>query len=138
MPAPAVYVIAVLGTVAAGFAFKEYVYDPHIKPKVRQWQMEFAAGREARRRRRMPVAVSVPVNHHTDTDDSDDESGSGKSRGYEMETLSPTQGRYRKLENWHPVYYLRYNFEEEEHCKYLNDARRFTIFNPAVIIDAGR
>ncbi|GAW09906.1 transmembrane protein [Lentinula edodes] len=95
MPAPAVYVIAVLGTVAAGFAFKEYVYDPHIKPKVRQWQIEFAAGREARRRRRMPVAVSVPVNHNTDTDDSDEESDSGKSRGYEMETLNPTQVRTR-------------------------------------------
>ncbi|KAJ3935943.1 MAG: hypothetical protein NXY57DRAFT_351147 [Lentinula lateritia] len=95
MPAPAVYVIAVLGTVAVGFAFKEYVYDPHIKPKVRQWQTEFAAGREARRRRRMPVAVSVPVNHNTDSDDSDEESDSGKSRGYEMETLNPTQVRTR-------------------------------------------
>ncbi|KAF5358601.1 hypothetical protein D9758_007739 [Tetrapyrgos nigripes] len=41
MPAPAVYVVTVLGAVAAGLAFKEFIYDPHIKPRL-----------EARRRNR--------------------------------------------------------------------------------------
>ncbi|KAJ4500876.1 hypothetical protein C8R41DRAFT_899546 [Lentinula lateritia] len=52
MPAPAVYVIAVLGTVAVGFAFKEYVYDPHIKPKSRGYEMETLNPTQVRTRTR--------------------------------------------------------------------------------------
>ncbi|KAK7453508.1 hypothetical protein VKT23_011787 [Stygiomarasmius scandens] len=55
MPGPAVYVVtAVIGVVAAGLAFKEFVYDPHIKP-------HFEARRRARSRRGQPVPVPVSV-----------------------------------------------------------------------------
>lgn len=61
MPAPAVYILAIVGTIAAGIAFKEFVYEPHIAPKIEQWAEEFVAKRQARRRHRagaIPVAVS--------------------------------------------------------------------------------
>ncbi|KAF8076967.1 hypothetical protein FPV67DRAFT_440652 [Lyophyllum atratum] len=60
MPAPAVYILAIVGTIAAGLAFKEFVYEPHIAPKVEQWAEEFIARRQARRRQRAG-GVAVPV-----------------------------------------------------------------------------
>ncbi|KAJ3985147.1 hypothetical protein F5890DRAFT_1473979 [Lentinula detonsa] len=95
MPAPAVYVIAVLGTVAVGFAFKEFVYDPHIAPKVAQWRHDYTSRKEARRRRRMPVAVSVSVDHDPNSESDDDSSKRGQSGGFEMESLNPSQTRIR-------------------------------------------
>ncbi|KAJ3506031.1 hypothetical protein NLJ89_g7100 [Agrocybe chaxingu] len=59
MPAPAVYVLAVLGTVGAVIAFKEFVYDPHIVPALERWKAEYDARREARRRREAPVEVPM-------------------------------------------------------------------------------
>ncbi|KAJ4477307.1 hypothetical protein J3R30DRAFT_3484494 [Lentinula aciculospora] len=107
MPAPAVYVIAVLGTVAACYAFKEYVYDPHIAPKVTQWRHDFAARREANRRRGTPVTAPPTANNDTDIGaEGASESDGGNSHGYEMETLIPTQARARSssskegIESW--------------------------------------
>ncbi|KAL0070283.1 hypothetical protein AAF712_002775 [Marasmius tenuissimus] len=81
---PAVYiVVAVVGTVAAGFAFKHFVYDPHIAPKVDVWTHELRVRREARRRRRHgPMPVSVDLNNAHDDRRSDT---SGKS--YELEDM---------------------------------------------------
>ncbi|KAK7037680.1 hypothetical protein VNI00_010906 [Paramarasmius palmivorus] len=98
MPAPAVYVVAVVGTVAAGFAFKHFVYDPHIAPKVQEWKHEFKARREARRRRRagpIPVAVDLNSGQRRGDKRSDSESDSGSDdnddeadkQSYELETL---------------------------------------------------
>ncbi|KAF5369693.1 hypothetical protein D9615_010148 [Tricholomella constricta] len=74
MPAPAVYILAVVGAVAAGIAFKEFVYEPHIAPKVEQWAEEFLAKRQARRGQRAgAVPVSVPLRN-------DDTTWSGRSK----------------------------------------------------------
>ncbi|KAK7026345.1 hypothetical protein R3P38DRAFT_1040574 [Favolaschia claudopus] len=63
MPAPAVavYVLAAVGTVAAGLAFKEFVYEPHIAPKIEKWAEDFLARRRARKTKRSAAAVSVAV-----------------------------------------------------------------------------
>ncbi|KAJ6466222.1 hypothetical protein C8R45DRAFT_1079511 [Mycena sanguinolenta] len=88
MPAPAVaamYVLAAVGTVAAGFVFKEFIYEPHIAPRVERWAEEFLAKREARRMQRSAVAVpsttgggGASIIDGTDVD--------GKST-YELESL---------------------------------------------------
>ncbi|KAF9266072.1 hypothetical protein L218DRAFT_858413 [Marasmius fiardii PR-910] len=94
MPGPAVYVVVVVGTVAAGFAFKHFVYDPHIAPKVDVWKHEFRTRREARRRRRQgPIPVAVALNGAREDRVSDD-SGSNDSddprvdkQSYELEDM---------------------------------------------------
>ncbi|VDB90103.1 unnamed protein product [Peniophora sp. CBMAI 1063] len=48
MPAPMVYVAVGVCTVAAALAFKEFVYDPHLRPKLQ----EFLEERRQRRRYR--------------------------------------------------------------------------------------
>ncbi|KAF8165929.1 hypothetical protein B0H34DRAFT_256111 [Crassisporium funariophilum] len=48
MPAPAVYILAVLGTVGAAYAFKEFVYEPHIAPHIDRWKFEYMAARRRR------------------------------------------------------------------------------------------
>ncbi|KAJ8087250.1 hypothetical protein PM082_006080 [Marasmius tenuissimus] len=92
---PAVYiVVAVVGTVAAGFAFKHFVYDPHIAPKVDVWTHELRVRREARRRRRHgPMPVSVDLNNahddrrsDTSGSDDDDDARDGKE-SYELEDM---------------------------------------------------
>ncbi|EPQ58855.1 hypothetical protein GLOTRDRAFT_135876 [Gloeophyllum trabeum ATCC 11539] len=61
MPGPAVYaVVAVVGTVAAVVAFKEFVYEPHIAPKVEAWAESYLARRRARRRQRQGPALAQP------------------------------------------------------------------------------
>uniref|UniRef100_A0A0W0G575 Uncharacterized protein n=1 Tax=Moniliophthora roreri TaxID=221103 RepID=A0A0W0G575_MONRR len=100
MPAPAVYVVAVVGTVAAGFAFKHFVYDPHIAPKVQQWKDEVRARREARRRRRaglVPVPIAVELNSTSqrrnddkrsdDSDSDDQEDDKIDKQSYELENM---------------------------------------------------
>ncbi|PPQ92763.1 hypothetical protein CVT25_003872 [Psilocybe cyanescens] len=48
MPAPAVYIIAIVGTVGAVLAFKEFVYEPHIAPAIDKWKLEYQAARRRR------------------------------------------------------------------------------------------
>ncbi|CAA7259418.1 unnamed protein product [Cyclocybe aegerita] len=80
MPAPAVYVLAILGTVGAVFAFKEFVYEPHIVPALERWKAEYDARREARRRRGAPIEVPMSERRHSETNDSpNDEDDSGNS-----------------------------------------------------------
>ncbi|KZV72133.1 hypothetical protein PENSPDRAFT_683987 [Peniophora sp. CONT] len=53
MPAPMVYVAVSVCTVAAALAFKEFVYDPHLRPKLQEfWEEQ----RQRRRRRHQPMA----------------------------------------------------------------------------------
>ncbi|KAF9463722.1 hypothetical protein BDZ94DRAFT_1163526 [Collybia nuda] len=97
MPAPAVYILAVVGTIAVGIAFKEFVYEPHLAPKIEQWAEEFLARRQARRRQRAgPIAVPVSnagVNdeeflRRSKRSDSDDDNDEGQMRqSIELENL---------------------------------------------------
>ncbi|KAH9482160.1 hypothetical protein JR316_0004255 [Psilocybe cubensis] len=48
MPAPVVYVLAIVGTVGAVLAFKEFVYEPHISPAIDRWKLEYQAARRRR------------------------------------------------------------------------------------------
>ncbi|OBZ70378.1 hypothetical protein A0H81_09805 [Grifola frondosa] len=67
MPAPvALYVVAVFGVAAAGFAFHQFVYEPHIAPKIETWAESFL---ERRRQRKMQLRGLVPahiVHEHSD------------------------------------------------------------------------
>ncbi|KAF7357512.1 hypothetical protein MSAN_01347500 [Mycena sanguinolenta] len=88
MPAPAVaamYVLAAVGTVAAGLAFKEFVYEPHIAPRVERWAEEFLAKRQARRMQRSAVAVPSTTGGGG-ASDMDGRDVDGKST-YELESL---------------------------------------------------
>ncbi|KAG7449339.1 uncharacterized protein BT62DRAFT_678230 [Guyanagaster necrorhizus] len=92
MPAPAVYVLAIVGTVAAGIAFKEFVYEPHIAPRLEKWAEEFIAKRKARRKQRespIAVAASIPSKgkaRSKRSDDGGDTDDDDKST-YELEKL---------------------------------------------------
>ncbi|KDQ63950.1 hypothetical protein JAAARDRAFT_187345 [Jaapia argillacea MUCL 33604] len=63
MPAPAaaVYVAVAITGVAVVIAFKEFVYEPHIAPKLEKWAEEYVASRRERRRLR----GLVPSRPHT-------------------------------------------------------------------------
>ncbi|CAL1699919.1 unnamed protein product [Somion occarium] len=56
MPGPAVYVVVAVATVAAAIAFEQFVYEPHIAPRLEAFAQAFIENR--RRRRLGPVAVS--------------------------------------------------------------------------------
>ncbi|KAI0677678.1 hypothetical protein C8Q78DRAFT_1074365 [Trametes maxima] len=60
MPGPAVYIaVAVVGVVAVGVAFHEFVYEPHIAPKVEVWAESFLERRRQKRRSgQRPVLAS--------------------------------------------------------------------------------
>ncbi|KAF5322314.1 hypothetical protein D9619_000140 [Psilocybe cf. subviscida] len=83
MPAPAVYVLAVLGTVGAAFVFKEFVYEPHIAPAIDRWRAEYQATRRRREQESLHEAQSVvqmsergsrrSKDNTSDDDSSDDE-----------------------------------------------------------------
>ncbi|TFK74520.1 hypothetical protein BDN72DRAFT_893192 [Pluteus cervinus] len=67
MPAAVYIVVAVVGVFAVGYAFKEFVYEPHLAPKVEQWREEIAAARrEATRRRQGQHMVPVPQRGYSD------------------------------------------------------------------------
>ncbi|KZT29547.1 hypothetical protein NEOLEDRAFT_1145245 [Neolentinus lepideus HHB14362 ss-1] len=82
MPGPAVYaVVAVVSTVAVVYAFKEFIYEPHIAPRVEAWAENYIARRRARRQQRQGP---VPAQPHTTSDDgSEDEAG---PRGHDINT----------------------------------------------------
>ncbi|KAF8589595.1 hypothetical protein K439DRAFT_322919 [Ramaria rubella] len=83
MPAPGLYVVAVVVGVAAGFAFKEFVYDPHLAPKIEEWTGAYAAYRREKRRRR-----TNPHSHsHSDDDEDVRDSEAKSSSGVELEGL---------------------------------------------------
>ncbi|KAJ6530676.1 hypothetical protein B0H19DRAFT_1191758 [Mycena capillaripes] len=97
MPAPVavgVYVLAAVGSVAAGLAFKEFVYEPHIAPRVERWAEEFLAKRRAKKMRKAGLAA-VPVSANAGGDagtDAGDADNSIKST-YELESLVANEVR---------------------------------------------
>ncbi|KAI0774715.1 hypothetical protein BD413DRAFT_472337 [Trametes elegans] len=61
MPGPAVYIaVAVVGVFAVGLALHEFVYEPHIAPKVETWAESFLENRRQRRRRRQGHVLVDP------------------------------------------------------------------------------
>ncbi|KIY68413.1 hypothetical protein CYLTODRAFT_489789 [Cylindrobasidium torrendii FP15055 ss-10] len=104
MPAPAVYALAAIGTVAAVLAFKEFVYEPHLAPKVDQWIEEIRAKRRARQRQRQferPVEVQFPFDKKSRSDDGSSD-GDDKAGGsaFELEKLvSPVAQEVREWRN---------------------------------------
>jgi len=103
MPGPAVYVVAVVGGVAAVIAFKQFVYDPHLAPRIRAWREVRAAQQQERRRRRELVPVSA--NRNTDNrprdlkrkekHSGDDDHNDSPHAPVELDTLF-----YREIEQW--------------------------------------
>ncbi|GBE80200.1 hypothetical protein BKA93DRAFT_926731 [Sparassis latifolia] len=81
MPAPAVYIIAALSAVVAVVAFKEFVYEPHVAPKIEAWAEAFLENRRRRRHR----LTAAPVPQYTTQDGRDENrarrSGSDGERG---------------------------------------------------------
>ncbi|THH18606.1 hypothetical protein EW146_g2428 [Bondarzewia mesenterica] len=77
MPAPAVYVVVVLSTTVAAVAFKQFVFDPHLRPIISAWW-------ESRRRRRAPILISV--HPRSDSSDDDEPHAHGDSRPFVRRT----------------------------------------------------
>jgi hypothetical protein len=115
MPATAVYVVAAVAAVAAGIAFKEvcyfspaevrspmiiltydaqFVYDPHLAPKVERWWDEIKAhSRETvRRHRNRSSASAVDVRQH-DPYDSDNAGGGAFAPRSPRSVASGVSGR---------------------------------------------
>ncbi|KAI0940345.1 hypothetical protein AcV5_001479 [Taiwanofungus camphoratus] len=69
MPGPAVYVASAVGVVAVLIALKEFVYEPHVAPKIEAWAEAFVESRRRQRNQRHgPIpAQSYPV--HEDGDE---------------------------------------------------------------------
>ncbi|KAG5730045.1 hypothetical protein E4T56_gene5865 [Termitomyces sp. T112] len=93
MPGPAAaaaITVAIVGAVAVGVAFKQFVYEPHIAPKLEQWAEEFIANREARRRQQARAIPVLAAPHRIDSSDkrSDSDSDVGRERqSIELENL---------------------------------------------------
>ncbi|OCH89983.1 hypothetical protein OBBRIDRAFT_835353 [Obba rivulosa] len=92
MPAPAIYLAAVVGAVAAGIAFKELVYEPHIAPKVEAWAEAFVERRRRRRALRQGPILAQPVHEdghesrgRRSSDAFDDKNQDGDRLGYSVE-----------------------------------------------------
>ncbi|KAF9779421.1 hypothetical protein BJ322DRAFT_349948 [Thelephora terrestris] len=58
MPGPAVYVVVAIGAVATGYVLKQFVYDPHIAPIIRDWREQRNARRNSRQRPYSPVPAA--------------------------------------------------------------------------------
>ncbi|KAJ7146574.1 hypothetical protein C8R44DRAFT_16898 [Mycena epipterygia] len=86
MPTPvAVYVLVAVGGVAATLAFKEFVYEPHIAPRIERWAEEFIAKRKAKKMQRAGLsAVPVP---NAEVEEPDNKST------YELESLVANEVR---------------------------------------------
>jgi len=104
MPAPAVYVVAVVGGVAAVIAFKQFVYDPHLAPRIKAWREVRAAQQQARRRRREPVPVSTTRgidtrrNNLSRRDEDSDDTDHLLDASVELDTLV-----FNEIEQWRNI-----------------------------------
>ncbi|ETW83760.1 hypothetical protein HETIRDRAFT_472059 [Heterobasidion irregulare TC 32-1] len=75
MPGPAIYVVVAVSTVVAAVAFKQFVYDPHLRPKLEAWKENMAEQRRARAQRRRQSAAPVPNSAHQSGPDSSGDDG---------------------------------------------------------------
>ncbi|KIJ57296.1 hypothetical protein M422DRAFT_23354 [Sphaerobolus stellatus SS14] len=83
MPGPAIYiVVGVVGAVAAGIAFKEFVYDPHVAPKIDEWTQAYTAFLRERRRERAAAHTTM-----YNKSPSDEDSSEGDRTGVELESI---------------------------------------------------
>ncbi|KAF7432542.1 hypothetical protein PC9H_004483 [Pleurotus ostreatus] len=109
MPAPGVYILAFVGVAAVGYAFHEFVYEPHIAPKIELWAEEFIARRKAGRLRKQgPVSAPQHPESRTrrnkpndssdegsDNDDGWDKKRGGRRSSFELENLVA-----KELQEW--------------------------------------
>ncbi|KAI0317933.1 hypothetical protein OF83DRAFT_1118761 [Amylostereum chailletii] len=73
MPGPAIYVVAALGTVVALAAFKEFIFDPHLRPKLEAWQETLREQRRQKIRRRNGLNAPFPVPNDEDSSSSSED-----------------------------------------------------------------
>ncbi|KDQ29863.1 hypothetical protein PLEOSDRAFT_1038910 [Pleurotus ostreatus PC15] len=109
MPAPGVYILAFVGVAAVGYAFHEFVYEPHIAPKIELWAEEFIARRKIRKLRQQgPVSAPQHPESRTrrnksndssdegsDNDDGWDKKRGGRRSSFELENLVA-----KELQEW--------------------------------------
>ncbi|KAI0074758.1 hypothetical protein K474DRAFT_1665029 [Panus rudis PR-1116 ss-1] len=115
MPSPALYVaVAVVGTVAAALAFKEFVYEPHIAPKFEAWAETYVENRRRRRARAQPVAVPQSSdldenearrlyqkkNSKKDKKDRDDRDDSDDGDNIELDDLAKASASTSEVDGW--------------------------------------
>ncbi|KAF7310208.1 hypothetical protein MIND_00394500 [Mycena indigotica] len=60
-PPVVVYVVVAVSVVGAALAFKEFVYEPHIAPRVERWAEEFVSKRKAKKAAKQRTREAVPV-----------------------------------------------------------------------------
>ncbi|KAF8272456.1 hypothetical protein EI94DRAFT_294182 [Lactarius quietus] len=65
MPGPVLYVAVAISAVAAVIVFKEFVYDPHFRPKLSAWREGIAS----RQRRRARPHLRSPSSTSSDSED---------------------------------------------------------------------
>ncbi|RPD67403.1 hypothetical protein L227DRAFT_538536 [Lentinus tigrinus ALCF2SS1-6] len=101
MPAPAVYaVFGVIVVVAAGIAFHELVYEPHIAPKVEAWAENFVERRRQRRRQREGPVLTQPVDEHGDENGSRRSTSFDDNRGDAGASIELEQLANRERDAW--------------------------------------
>ncbi|KAK7696097.1 hypothetical protein QCA50_000740 [Cerrena zonata] len=68
MPGPAVYVVAtvaLVATFATAFAFKEFVYEPHLAPRIEAWAANYVENRRRNRAHQQGPIAASPVSGST-------------------------------------------------------------------------
>ncbi|KAF7288623.1 hypothetical protein MIND_01429000 [Mycena indigotica] len=60
-PPVVVYVVVAVSVVGAALAFKEFVYEPHIAPRVERWAEDFVNKRKAKKAAKQRTREAVPV-----------------------------------------------------------------------------
>ncbi|KAG6888518.1 hypothetical protein C0995_007761 [Termitomyces sp. Mi166 len=100
MPAPAaaaaITVAAIVSAVAVGIAFKQFVYEPHLAPRIERWAEGFLTSRQAQRRQR---AVAVPV-LATPLDISDKRSDSDSGGDEERQSIELGNSIAKEVREW--------------------------------------
>ncbi|EPT00858.1 hypothetical protein FOMPIDRAFT_1036605 [Fomitopsis schrenkii] len=103
MPAPAVtavYIVGAVAVVAGAYAFKEFVYEPHIAPKLEAWADSFLESRRRHRARRQGPIAAQPIHEHgnenntrrSGTRNNDDDA---RGMSVELEQLVPQEASAR-------------------------------------------
>ncbi|KAF7327949.1 hypothetical protein MKEN_00375100 [Mycena kentingensis (nom. inval.)] len=87
-PPVVVYVVAAVAAVGAVVAFKEFVYEPHLAPKIERWAEGFLAKRKAAKERKLKAKKqAVPVAASQAEDVAASMSSLNNQSTYELETL---------------------------------------------------
>ncbi|KAJ1309273.1 hypothetical protein OPQ81_004935 [Rhizoctonia solani] len=104
MPSPALIVGGVIIAVGAGFAFKQFVYDPYISHKLHEFMEDFHEQREQRHRQLVEPHLASPSRGKSISVDSfnekrrasDDRNDLGLATGTEMREVSASTSLRRR------------------------------------------